>query len=380
MWKLNDVGRLLHENRGNKQAILDIAQNFTGEFIQSLNPMVSLMGLWDQATAIWELATSDGRGDPYAQLAGAMVATGFSREMAEDTVHEIFLARLMSDVFNEVPEDHDGDVLLEFEANCFPAETRVHAEHSDVAISQVIVGQRVWAYNYATARKELRQVTEVFQTDAVELIDITTNTGTFSATPEHPFWVIGKGWKPVSEVMIGDQLGVPDGSYSTKITGIQSRRGAFSVYNFEVEGLHNYLVEEGLLVHNRLKFDLLGRASSYFAKITPGNLGTGTKATKAARAWTTKNGLAGDDAGHILASLLGGKGGLKKKNIVPIRVNLNRGKLAALEKAIGQDVAVGKTVFVKVKLDYGSGGGFRPKNITYQVRTNGTTRTFTFAN
>ncbi|RYD64140.1 MAG: RHS repeat-associated core domain-containing protein, partial [Verrucomicrobiaceae bacterium] len=30
MWKLNDVGRLLHENRGNKQAILDIAQNFTG--------------------------------------------------------------------------------------------------------------------------------------------------------------------------------------------------------------------------------------------------------------------------------------------------------------------------------------------------------------
>jgi hypothetical protein len=63
-------------------------------------------------------------------------------------------------------------------------------------------------------------------------------------------WVDGRGWTNAGDLRIGDRLSRYDGSTAT-ITAISERPGPVTVYNFEVEGDHNYYVTEAqLLVHN----------------------------------------------------------------------------------------------------------------------------------
>ncbi len=74
----------------------------------------------------------------------------------------------------------------------------------------------------------------------------------------------------------------------------------------------------------------------------------GTNPTTAARRQTVANGAVDavtgdslDDAGHILAFVLGGAGGLKSDNIIPMRSSLNRGRIAELEKELASSVRGG---------------------------------------
>jgi PKD repeat protein len=108
-------------------------------------------------------------------------------------------------------------------------------------------------------------------------------------------------------------------------------------------------------------------------------IGGGTNPTKAARDWTKANGNTTDDAGHLLAFSLGGAGGIKADNIVPIDLTLNRGQIAQLEKSIATDLTAGKTVTLKVELKYPTSGKiFRPNEIIYTITTNGVSRIVPF--
>lgn len=71
------------------------------------------------------------------------------------------------------------------------------------------------------------------------------------ATPQHPFWVVGKGWLNASELLIGDKLLTREGSYAT-VRGTTVVEKSVQVYNFEVAELHTYFVgeQEQWLVHN----------------------------------------------------------------------------------------------------------------------------------
>ena len=71
-----------------------------------------------------------------------------------------------------------------------------------------------------------------------------------TVTEEHPFYVAGLGWVMSGDLKLGDQLAQRDGS-STTITAISVQAADTTVYNFTVEGDHNYYVTEAqLLVHN----------------------------------------------------------------------------------------------------------------------------------
>ncbi len=70
------------------------------------------------------------------------------------------------------------------------------------------------------------------------------------ATIEHPFRVKDRGWISTRELLPGDEVFTSKGGW-LKVTGSTWLSGRQTVYNFEVDGLHNYFVGElGAWVHN----------------------------------------------------------------------------------------------------------------------------------
>jgi DNA/RNA non-specific endonuclease len=116
------------------------------------------------------------------------------------------------------------------------------------------------------------------------------------------------------------------------------------------------------------------------ANPTAQNINGGTYPTAAARAYVTTHGQPGDDAGHILAFVLGGGGGLRSFNIVPIDGALNRGAISTLVRNLAQLVRnVNNTVTVTVNLTYGNPAlPRRPTQIQYDWTVNGTPFSQTF--
>ena len=109
----------------------------------------------------------------------------------------------------------------------------------------------------------LSRVQETFEHVADDLIDarVRFEDGTESvitATPEHPFYVPGAAerWVPLGELPVGSALHVDSGAGALLVSKTW-RQGGVPVFNFEVEGVHNYFVgaeareRGGLLVHNK---------------------------------------------------------------------------------------------------------------------------------
>lgn len=143
-------------------------------------------------------------------------------------------------------------------AQCFVAGTQVLlADGTHKPIEDITVGDQVTAYNPDTGATESRRVVRTFEHDNVPTYDVTLTdrdgaTSTVTTTQEHPFWVDGRGWTPAEDLRAGDQLSDPDGATVT-VASVHATGRTETVYNFEVDGLHNYHVQTGthdILVHN----------------------------------------------------------------------------------------------------------------------------------
>lgn len=98
-------------------------------------------------------------------------------------------------------------------------------------------------------------------------------------TPEHPFWVQGKGFVAAEDLRVGDR-GLDAEGNEVLITGVEIKEERAQHYNFEAEDFHTYFVCEtpedpGIWVHNLCK-RLRGRAAKIKAAAErPGNSGVG---------------------------------------------------------------------------------------------------------
>ncbi|WP_370945085.1 polymorphic toxin-type HINT domain-containing protein [Amycolatopsis sp. cg5] len=134
--------------------------------------------------------------------------------------------------------------------NCFPAGTGVAAERGEKPIEMIMVGDRVWARDLATGRSQLRTVVGLFSKHADEILTIRTGGVELKVTPQHPFWVVGRGWVEAGHVRVGDRFQSLNGAQPAVET-ITTQAVGTTVYNFEVEGDHNYYITDAqLLVHN----------------------------------------------------------------------------------------------------------------------------------
>lgn len=70
------------------------------------------------------------------------------------------------------------------------------------------------------------------------------------ATDDHPFFVVGKGWKQTVELKEGDLIET-DGHGSMKVISLLDENRTDLTYNFTVADFHTYYVtERNVLVHN----------------------------------------------------------------------------------------------------------------------------------
>ena len=51
----------------------------------------------------------------------------------------------------------------------------------------------------------VQPVVQTMRRDSDALVELRVGSDTVRATPEHPFWVCGQGWKPAGE-LVGDAL------------------------------------------------------------------------------------------------------------------------------------------------------------------------------
>ena len=78
------------------------------------------------------------------------------------------------------------------------------------------------------------------------------------ATDDHPFYVVGDGWKTTIELALGDYIetdgdgdGDGDGDSAMMVTSVIDEKRQDLTYNFTVEDYHTYYVtERKVLVHN----------------------------------------------------------------------------------------------------------------------------------
>ncbi|WET51856.1 polymorphic toxin-type HINT domain-containing protein [Chryseobacterium indologenes] len=111
----------------------------------------------------------------------------------------------------------------------------------------------VWSYNEETGKKELKKVAALSRNTSSSLVKISVNGTEITCTPEHPFYVNGS-WVEAKDLTQGMLLTTLDGKTSS-VESINFLDEKVKVYNFEVEGNHNYYVsEKGILVHNNCEY------------------------------------------------------------------------------------------------------------------------------
>jgi RHS repeat-associated protein len=138
--------------------------------------------------------------------------------------------------------------------SCFVEGTLVQTSSGEKRIEEVQAGDGVLSFNpeqsNSTAQPEWQSVSRTFVRTAPVVLDIHIGKTVITATPEHPFWVIGAGWTAAGELRRGSALLTKDGVV-VHVDYVDRREGLFRVYNFEVANTHTYYVSSlGLLVHN----------------------------------------------------------------------------------------------------------------------------------
>lgn len=133
---------------------------------------------------------------------------------------------------------------------CFTAGTAIATAGGTKAIENIKAGDMVLSYNEKTKTTEYKKVLQTFTKKSQKTVNIITSKDDIITTPEHPFYVDGQ-WLKAKYIKAGDILQDENGEkVVVKDVRHEQQKNPLTVYNFEVEGNHNYYVGTGILVHN----------------------------------------------------------------------------------------------------------------------------------
>ena len=153
---------------------------------------------------------------------------------------------------------------------CFVAGTQVLTDDGYKNIEDVKLGEKLWAKNVETGEQAWKPITKIFNEPDRGIYEIKLKGSDdfeqkIEATDDHPFYVVGKGWKTTIELEIGDEIET-DSNSSMKVTSVINEQRQALTYNFTVADFHTYYVtKKKVLVHN------------CNLKMKPGGLGNSTK-------------------------------------------------------------------------------------------------------
>ncbi|WDE10482.1 polymorphic toxin-type HINT domain-containing protein [Thalassomonas haliotis] len=181
-----------------------------------------------------------------AVMVGGTVAAALPAPMAAS-------AALGSEVQSVATGEPGGSGKVK--ACCFVAGTQVLTEDGYKNIEDIKFGEKLWAKNVETGEQDWKPITKVFNEPDRGIYEIKLESHDrffqkIQATDDHPFYVIGKGWKTTIELMIGDQIETDGHDSMTVISVIDEKRQDLT-YNFTVADFHTYYVtKRNVLVHN----------------------------------------------------------------------------------------------------------------------------------
>jgi len=129
---------------------------------------------------------------------------------------------------------------------CFAPDTLISIESGFKPISDIEVGDSVWAFN-ELGHSVLSTVTETFYHPIDKIYRVEHEAGTLDITPNH--WVLKEDgtYQELKDFKVGDNLLTNDNQLS-KINSIEYLRDG-EVYNFKVSHVHSYIAN-GVYVHN----------------------------------------------------------------------------------------------------------------------------------
>lgn len=136
---------------------------------------------------------------------------------------------------------------------CFLAGTKILTPAGSKNIETIKRGDTVMSFNHNTGAVEPARVVHIMKfekrivgaahfSDGQEIV----------VTGKHEFYSLDrKAYVPVSELSTGESVRLINGK-SVQLKSYVPRVEQQDVYNFEVEGNHNYFIGEGILVHNKM--------------------------------------------------------------------------------------------------------------------------------
>jgi hypothetical protein len=141
---------------------------------------------------------------------------------------------------------------------CFTGRMLIDGAFGKKRADQIKKGDRVWARNefHPHGQLALKRVQQVFRRVS-PVWNLHVAGQIIETTPEHPFYVLGKGWLPVAWLQIGDFL-YTRGGLLVAVEGVADSGRVQTVYNWRIADYHTYFVsatEQGAAIwaHNAKK-------------------------------------------------------------------------------------------------------------------------------
>ncbi len=168
----------------------------------------------------------------------------------------------------------DMNVYAYFIANpvCFIAGTPVLTVDGLVNIEDIQVGMKVYSRNIETNETEIKEVKNTFINYVdKDITKVTVKGEVIESTSKHEYYTVNRGWVDAKDLVVGDLLLTSEDD-KVVVENVETVEGTENtVYNFEVEGNHNYFVgNESVLVHNASSANSpVGDSSSYVDSTMP---------------------------------------------------------------------------------------------------------------
>jgi hypothetical protein len=146
-----------------------------------------------------------------------------------------------------------GEYRFLFPCSCFAPGTKVWTRTGREAIEKITIGDCVLAQDIESGELAYKPVLAVTLRAPGPRTKVGLGSESIIATPSHPFWVIGQGWRMTKQLKVGDRVHTPSGSVA--IDSIEKLKVDTyydgMAYNLIVADFNSYFVgERGILVHD----------------------------------------------------------------------------------------------------------------------------------
>jgi hypothetical protein len=134
--------------------------------------------------------------------------------------------------------------------NSFSADTLVHTADGIRPIGELQAGEMILAYHEGLQQTGNYTVTATFSHVDPVIVELTLGDETIETTPEHPFYVLLRGWVEAENLRPGMRVYQADGEYGV-VKHVELEQRVQRMYNLTVAQAHTFFVgEEAWLVHN----------------------------------------------------------------------------------------------------------------------------------